>query len=134
MPVDACRLAEFEYRCGDESHHGRTYAFEDALHHLVVLETLEKHGDEQYDDERWQHRAQRGRYRTTNAPDAVARGNRDVHGQDARCRLRESEHVHKLRALDPSSFAHQFLLDDGYHGISPADGKRAYLEKRPKEL
>ena len=78
VAVDACRLAHAERGRGDERYDGRTDALEDAFHHGVLLEVVEKEGDGQDDEERGQDGAQCRDDASADAAQAVADEDGDV--------------------------------------------------------
>ena len=93
---------------------------------------MKEQGDSQYNNERWQDCSQ---CRDNTSPDStqlISYKDRDIHCQNARSGLRDSQQIDKVFLCDPFPFGYDFILNKWNHCIASANGEGAYFKKDSK--
>ena len=89
---------------------------------------VEEHGYQQDNAERRQDGPQRAYHAAPYPLQFITHENGDIHRENARQRLRHREKVKELLLAEPAA-VHHLPLDEGNHGIAPADGKHADFDE-----
>ena len=122
--VSEARQAHGHGRGKNERHDARPHAGEKGLNAAVFHEVPQHGGDEQQEQKRRQHDAER---RDQRAPEAPLRRTDEcghIHGQRAGRRLRDGDKAQKLRFRQPA-VGQNGLPHKGDHAVAAAEGQRA---------
>ena len=103
-------------------------------HYGKLGKILEECRDDHDDDKAGKHQSQRGGYAAGHAPALVPHKGSGIHRNDARGTLADGKIVGQLLFRGPAPLLYQLPLEDGQHGISPAEGANPDFGKGQKQV
>ena len=131
LPVHDGALPELDDGVDDEHDDAGPDAGEGVLHHGVLGEAGEEHGDDGYDYEARQGRGEAGHEAAERTLAVLADEGRGVDHDDAGQALGHGVVVHDLLVGRPAVVLDDVALQYGQHGVAAAEGEAADLHEGP---